>query len=180
MWPVFFRLLAVLAGFILLIAGIGSLLPREFSLEQSIEIAAPIEVVFQRVNDLNRWLEWSPWRSENLGADKIQIGEPSAGSGAKFRWEDPRGPGKLWLSDSEPNRRVEYSLSVAQFQEVRGEFLLDGGDGTTIVTWKCRGKLPGGPFYGYLRGLFGAEMRRQFQASLQRLKDECETNRTSG
>ncbi len=174
MLRVFVRLLAVVALLILLIVGIGSLLPREYSFEQSTQIAAPADVVFSRVNDLHHWLKWSPWRTETLGSDNVQVGEPFAGNGAKLHWEDPRGTGKLWLTESEPTERIAYEMVVAQFRDTRGEFLFADRDGMTEVTWKSRGRLPGGPFYGYLGGMFRAEMERQFQMSLQRLKTDCE------
>jgi hypothetical protein len=171
---VFIRLLALVALFVLLIAGIGSLLPREYSFEQSTLIAAPTDVVFGRVNDLHYWLKWSPWRTETLGSDKVQVGEPFAGTGAKLHWEDPRGPGKLWFTESDPPVRIAYEMVFAQFRDTRGEFLLVDRGEMTEVTWKSRGRLPSGPFYGYLRGLYRSGMERQFQLSLQRLKTECE------
>jgi hypothetical protein len=145
MLRVFIRLLALVALFVLLIAGIGSLLPREYSFEQSTLIAAPTDVVFGRVNDLHYWLKWSPWRTETL-----------------------------WFTESDPPVRIAYEMVFAQFRDTRGEFLLVDRGEMTEVTWKSRGRLPSGPFYGYLRGLYRSGMERQFQLSLQRLKTECE------
>ena len=175
MLRVFIRLLALVAALVLLVVGIGSSLPRGFSLEQSIQISAPADVVFNQVNDLHYWLKWSPWRTELLTADKVQVGEPFAGSGAKLNWEDPRGVGKLWLTESEPPKRITYEMVIAQFRDVQGEFTLDDRDGSTNVTWKCHGKLPGAWFYGFLGGVYRVEMERQFQMSLQRLKIDCES-----
>lgn len=174
MLQVFLRLVAVIVVLILLVAGIGSLLPRDFVFQQSTEISAPVDVVFDRVNDLHHWLSWSPWRTETVGSDNVQVGEPFAGSGAKLHWQDPRGTGKLWFTDSERPERIAFELSIAQFQDVRGEFRFTTVDGKTKVTWRCQGRLPSGPFYGFLGGVFRSEMERQFAVSLQRLKSDCE------
>lgn len=175
MLRVFLRLLLLIGFFVALIAGIGSLLPRKFLIEQKIEVAAPIEVVFGQVNDLHNWQEWSPWRSELLGGELIQIGEPFAGSGAKMSWNDPRGAGKLWLTDSQVPNRIAYEFMAAGFREIRGEFRFTPEETGTRVTWTCRGQLPGGPFYGFFGFMFRGEMERQFQTSLQRLKAASES-----
>ena len=155
MLRVFLRLLALVALLILLIAGIGSMLPREYSIEQQVDIGAPVDAVFAKVNDLHHWLLWSPWRSELLGATAIQVGEPFAGSGAKMRWEDPRGAGKLWLTESEPLDRIAFEFTAAGFREVRGEFRFNEKRNETQVIWTCRGKLPAGPFFGFFGFVHG-------------------------
>ncbi len=175
MLKVFLRLLLLIGFCLAVVAGIGSLLPRQFLIEQQVDIGAPVDAVFAKVNDLHHWLLWSPWRSELLGATAIQVGEPFAGSGAKMRWEDPRGAGKLWLTESERLDRIAFEFTAAGFHEVRGEFRFNEKRNGTQVTWACRGKLPAGPFYGFFGFMFRGEMERQFQASLQRLKVSCES-----
>ena len=175
MLKVFLRLILLICVLLAVVAGIGSLLPRQFSIEQQVDIDAAADVVFAKVNDLHYWMHWSPWRSEVLGGSAIQVGEPFAGSGAKMHWDDPRGEGKLWLTESEPSERIGYEFSAAGFREVRGEFrFVEISDGTQ-VTWTCRGRLPKGPFYGFFGFMFRGEMERQFQGSLQRLKSACES-----
>jgi uncharacterized membrane protein len=174
MRQVLLRLTLVVAAGIGMVLLVGAILPREFAIEQEVDIAAPRPAVFAQVNDLHRWLTWSPWRAEVIGAERIQIGEPASGEGAKMLWEDPRGQGKLWLTQSDPPSTVAYNSNLAQFQGIRGEFRLAEIPSGTRVTWTSQGRLPGGPFYGYFRYFFGAEMERQFQASLHRLKADCE------
>jgi hypothetical protein len=39
------------------------------------------------------------------------------------------------------------------------------------VTWSSKGRLPGGPFYGFFRGIFCEGMRREYDSNLQRLEE---------
>jgi uncharacterized membrane protein len=176
---VFVRLVLLVVALVCVLAILGSLLPRGFTIEQQVDVAAPVDVVFAKVNDLNQWRHWSPWRAEILGAEAIQIGEPFAGSGAKMQWQDPRGTGKLWFTECEANRRIAYEFAFGGFREMRGDFRFARLNEGVQVRWTCRGSLPGGPFYGFFGFLFRGEMERQFQASLQRLKQFCESPATA-
>jgi hypothetical protein len=174
MLKIWFRLLMLVGFFVVLIAAIGSFLPRSFSLRQEIQIAATVEQVFDRVNNLHQWSQWSPWRIETLGAANIQVGDPFSGTGARMRWEDPRGPGELWFQQVDEPRRIDYAFSFARFEDLRGIFSFESTENGTTLVWQCSGRLPPGPFYGYFAGLFRGEMDRQFAESLQRLKALCE------
>lgn len=163
----FFRLILLFAAVIGLFLLVGAMLPRSFDLTETIEIDAPVEAVYAQVADLESWLQWSPWVSQAT-EPTVQVSEASDGRSA-LSWEDPRGAGKLWINDKQPPNSINYQLAVAQFKEVYGSFEF-AGDRPTQVTWRFRGRLPGGPFYGYFQFFFPAEMRRQMQTSLQRLQ----------
>jgi uncharacterized membrane protein len=179
MLRVFLRLLLLIGAVIAVIWLIGSLLPRSFSISQSIRIDAPASEVFSQVNNLHRWLKWSPWSTEILGSDKIHVGEPSQGKGAKMSWDDPRGPGKLWLTESVRPERIGYEFDMGSFQGIRGEFAFVETNGDTKLTWTCAGRLPGGPFYGFFGFMVHGGLKQQFQKSLEKLKALCENDAPS-
>lgn len=74
--------LALLAIFAVIVA----FQPSHYRVERSLPIAAPVPVVFNLVNDFNRWLAWSPWAQLDPQARFSVEGSPS-GPGAVLVWQ---------------------------------------------------------------------------------------------
>ena len=51
----------ILLALVVVVVGIGSFLPKDFTVERSIEISASPEAVFDEVSSLRKWDAWSPW-----------------------------------------------------------------------------------------------------------------------
>ena len=49
-------------------------------------IEAPVELLFEQVNDYKKWQVWGPWM-ENDPNIKMHFQEPTAGEGASYSWE---------------------------------------------------------------------------------------------
>lgn len=170
MWPVYLlRLLALVACLVGLVLLVGTFLPRSFHVEQRATIAAPRAAVYAQLADLRHWLAWSPWSQV---AEDARIVATDGEFADAVHWSDPRGAGKLWVVSRSPAERVEFRLTLAQFQEVGGRIELQG-DNPTEVRWTLVGRFPPGPFYGYFRFFFPAEMRNQMARSLERLRTRC-------
>ena len=116
MKTIFFRLLLVIAAFVGLVFVVGTFLPRNYALESVVEIDAPVDAVFPQINELENWSNWSPW-GEQEGIDVEFKGE-SAGVGSILTWSDPRGDGKLWITESQPNQLVKYRMYSGGFPEM--------------------------------------------------------------
>lgn len=173
-------LVAVIVG---IVAVIGSLLPRSYDFESATVIDAPAATVFEQVNTIKAWQDWSQWSPQQLESLTVEYSGTETGVGAAQKWNDPRGDGKLWITQSVPNQKVAYQLEFAGFPEMTSSIemlpVADGagqgaetrGDGTqTRVVWSSRGTLPGGPFYGFFSPFFATGMKHQYDASLERLK----------
>ena len=174
----FFRLLLLIACVIGFFALIGSLLPRSYDFERSIVINVPAEEIFPLLNSPQRWPEWSrQWGgelAEQLDLD-IQYNGESAGVGAAQTWSDPRGSGKLWITESTPNQLVEFEVLLANFPPMTSQWALHPNSETaTRVTWHSQGSLPSGPFYGYFGGFFSTQMGYEYENSLAKLKSVLE------
>jgi hypothetical protein len=174
----FFRLLLLIACVIGFFALIGSLLPRSYDFERSIVINVPAEEIFPLLNSPQRWPEWSrQWGgelAEQLDLD-IQYNGEAAGVGAAQTWSDPRGSGKLWITESTPNELVEFEVLLANFPPMTSQLELNPNSETaTRVTWHSEGTLPGGPFYGYFGGFFSTQMGYEYENSLTKLKSVLE------
>lgn len=172
MKTIFVRLIAVVLLFIGLVWLIGFLLPRDYSIRSTIDIAAPPERVFPMINELAQWENWSPW-SEQAGLD-VQYSGESSGVGSMQTWSDPRGDGKLWISDSQLNQRVIYKMRSGGFPEMENTIQLKPTDDGTNVTWTSEGKLPSGAFYGYFARLFAPGMQAEYDRGLAKLKSVAE------
>ena len=170
MVKLFLRLFALVAFFVMILMGIGYLLPRNFEIESSIEIAAEPSEVFSMVNSLPNWQHWSNFSEERIGGLKIKYGETKEGEGATQTWTDARGTGKMWITKSEPPNELCYSLNFENFPTMESVIATTSTDKGTSVSWKSSGRLPDGPFYGFFSILFPRQMTHEYDQSLLKLK----------
>ena len=176
-------LVAVLVG---IVAVIGSLLPRSYDFEATATIDAPAASVFEQVNTIKAWQNWSQWSPQQVPGLEVEYSGTEAGVGAAQKWTEPRGDGKLWITESVPDQKVSYQLEFAGFPEMTSSIDLSpvGDDSSedpkTRVEWSSRGSLPGGPFYGFFSPFFATGMKNEYDTSLERLKGLVEARSNSG
>ena len=99
-------LLVVVAGFLLFV----STRPDTYHVERSASVSAPPEVVFDRVNDLHGWADWSPWDKLDPAMKKTFSG-PESGPRRFVRLGRQRQGGRGQHADPEPRpgRRISVS-----------------------------------------------------------------------
>ena len=175
MKSIFLRLISVVFVFIFLIWLAGYLLPRSYSIQSSVDIAAAPDKIFPLVNELPNWRDWSPWGAEGL---EVQYSGEAAGVGSIQTWSDPRGDGKLYITDSQANEKVTYKMRSGGFPEMESSIELSSSDGNTSVTWSSEGELPNGAFYGFFALLFQSGMQAEYDRGLAKLKSVAERNAT--
>ncbi len=176
----YFRLLLLVGAIIGIFAVIGSLIPRSYDFSTQMEMSAPPEAIFPKINSLREWQDWSMQFNPALIDDlEIEYNGEQAGKGAAQSWMDIRGKGKLWITQSEPNSRIEYETKFANFPKMSSQIELQAAEGKTLVKWKSQGKLPGGPFYGYFGSFFSTQMENEYNKSLQKLKSVVESARNN-
>ena len=175
MGKILFRLALLVAAFIGMILLIGSLLPRDFEIDSTIEISAAPAEVFLMINSLPNWQLWSTFNEERVAGLKIEYGPIREGEGAVQKWTDVRGAGKLWITKSVKNEGIEYDLQFHDFPTMRSSIQIsDVGGGNCSVKWTSSGSLPKGPFYGYSALFFSTQMSHQYSQGLERLKQIIE------
>jgi uncharacterized protein YndB with AHSA1/START domain len=141
-----FVLKKILIGFCFIIAaivGLAAIQPADFRTERSASMNAPIETVFEQINDLHKWESWSPWAKLDPQA-KITFSGPPSGPGASYTWagNSDVGAGQMTITRSVPPTLVQMNLEfTAPFAAVNTtEFTLKSDGSQTTVTWAMWGK----------------------------------------
>ena len=120
-----------------------ALQPTHFRIARSTTIAAPPAVVFEQVNDLHKWEEWSPWAKVDPHMKSRYEGTPS-GPGASYAWigNSEVGEGRMTITESRPNDligiKLEFVKPMACTNAVEFTFKPEGS--STHVTWTMTGR----------------------------------------
>jgi len=142
---IWYILLAVVVAVIGIIALIASTKPNEYTIQRQCAIAAPPAKIFPYMDDLHKFMEWSPWAKLDPTM-KLTYGSPASGSGASFSWEGngKAGAGKMTITESRPNDLVRCRLDFYKPWSCTNtqEFTLKAEGSETIVTWSMTGKAP--------------------------------------
>ena len=133
------------AAIIGVIALIASTKPDEFSIHRQRAISEAPAKVFPYMDDLHKFLEWSPWAKLDPNM-KLTSGGPASGSGANFSWQGNGkvGVGKMTITESRPNALVRCQFDFYKPFNCANthEFSLKPEDSQTIVTWTMSGQAP--------------------------------------
>jgi hypothetical protein len=117
--------------------------PADFRVVRSATIPAPAAVVFEQVNNLHKFQDWSPWAKIDPQC-KVTFEGPPAGSGASFAWAGNRqvGEGRMTVIESRPSELVRFRLEFLKpFKATNtAEFDFNSADNQTEVTWSMYGK----------------------------------------
>ena len=123
-------------------------LPSEIHVERSIQIEAPVEVVFPLVDTMKSWEQWDPWTEADPDMERTYEGPP-AGVGAKNTWKSTNrdvGEGWLVISESVTGERVVFDLHIMEGGEDQpgtGTFTFTSTDTGTRVKWEHDAQLEG-------------------------------------
>lgn len=169
------RIVLALLALGLIIAVIGSLLPRDYETSASINIDAPPEKIFPLVNQLRFWSRWTYWNGHDTPGLEVEYSGPESGVGSIQTWTEPRGNGKLWVSESIENQSIVYQSDFTGFPTMNGSIQLESDGDQTIVRWNSNGSLPSGPFYGWFGMAFSNALSGQYNQSLKKLKQIVES-----
>ena len=172
-WIIIF--VAVMLG---LFVAVTAFLPKDYHVERSIEVSAPIALVYSQVVDLEAWQAWNPWNE--LDPDiVIEYGEKKAGEGAWYEWRsEVAGNGKMTITETEVPLKVRYVLSFEGFEDLPSysSMLLQAGDplSPTTVTWTFEGTVGDRFFARWMSVLMDKFVGQNYEKGLQMLKERCE------
>ena len=165
----------ILLAMVVILLGLILMQPAKGHVEKSVVINAPASAIFPHLNNLEKFVAWSPWSKMDPAA-KNTFEEPAAGAGAKMKWDGSEtGKGSQWISESVENERVKTGLKFEGFDgESIAEFTLKREGNGTKVTWTYDG--PDNGFMGKAIWLMmGSMLDTQYQDGLNDLKKLIES-----
>lgn len=116
--------------------------PADFRVTRSATLSAQPAAVFEHVNDLHKWNDWSPWAKLDPAAKNTFEG-PASGVGAVFRWAGNHevGEGSMTITESRPLELIRIKLEfVKPFAATNTtEFVFKPAGDQTEVTWSMSG-----------------------------------------
>jgi uncharacterized protein YndB with AHSA1/START domain len=137
------KILLVLFAIVVLFVIVVALQPSHYSVQRSTTIAAPVDVVFEQVNDFHKFAAWNPW-SELDPKMKETFEGPSAGVGATHSWSgnDQVGEGRHTIVESKPGELIRIKLEfVKPFAGVSMvNFTFKNNGANTDITWQMEGE----------------------------------------
>lgn len=165
------RLLGGLLLVVLLLVGVGFLLPSTFGIRRSTVVNAPADKVYALVANPRHWNRWAVWNLRDP-AMKIDYSGPEAGTGAVWAWQSKsQGDGRMTFTAGEPGKRLAYDLYFPDFGSTStGELRFTAEGSATRVTWVMNGDFGANPLYRWF-GLFSERMMGpDFDGGLANLK----------
>lgn len=136
------RIMLGLAAVLGLFALVVSLQSPEFRIERSITIQASPSAVFEQVNDLHLFQNWSPWAKLDPTMKTVFAG-PEKGEGATYGWvgNDDVGEGKMTIVKSLPPSMVTIKLEFLKPMAATNEtiFSIEPSALGTRVNWLMTG-----------------------------------------
>jgi effector-binding domain-containing protein len=167
------RILFALLIIIILIIGIGFLLPRHVHVERSLMIKAPAELIFEQVNSFRNWNNWSPWHQMDTNMQAVYSG-PEEGSGAKLAYHSDNksvGEGRLTITTSIPYDSIVLDMDFMENGRATSKFTFTKADSGTLVKWMMESDLKNNPISRWF-GLFMDNMvGKDFEEGLAKLNE---------
>jgi len=163
---------AVLVLLVLLV-GVGFVLPSDYEVSRSIVMAAPPQKVHSQVEDLHAWSEWMVWLERDPEME-IAYSGPDKGADARMDWTGKDGVGNLTVMSSDPSKGVWFDCVFDETYELHGAVCYEAeGDGTR-VTFIGRGDLGNNPLYRYFGLMMDSAMGPDYEANLANIKEIVE------
>ena len=170
------NLLIGIVVLIVLAVGVAYLLPRNVIVERDVLVNAPPEAVFEHVNSLQAFSEWSPWGDYDPEMQVVYSG-PETGVGNVMEWTSDHpnvGNGRQEIVEVIENEIVRTSLAFDGMGEAQAWWILTPEDEGTRVTWGLDSDMGNNPvsrWFGLmLDGFVGADYER----GLERLREAVE------
>jgi len=168
------KLLGLVTLLVVLFYAIGFMLPKEYEVERSREIAADREAVFATLVDLATWPAWSYW-SEAADPECAWTfaGEDARGRPTAVHWNGPvNGERSLELVESHAHDRVRLVLTFVDGEtRLRSDcaLRLEELDGGTRVVWTLSGEMAGGAVHRWVGLLMDDAVGGALETSLDGL-----------
>lgn len=141
-------------------------------LDASLDIQAPAQAVFDRMNDLSRFNDWNPFPSMDPSTVSQHEG-PASGPGAVFAYEGERlGKGRMEIASSTAPERIDIAMTFwrgGSASHAKSAFVLVSKGSATEVHWTFDAERGFG-MYVLGKLMFDRMMTKTFSGGLASLK----------
>jgi effector-binding domain-containing protein len=165
----------ILLGIILLLVLIGFLLPRKIHVERAISVKAPAEQIFDQVNILKNWNNWSPWNKLDTSM-KISY-EGKSGKGASYSWQSLNkkvGNGSMTITECKPNEFLAIDMDFGKKGKASSYFRFEAKADSVKLSWGFDDDLGLNPFMRYFGGMMRSMIGKSYEEGLSSLKEISE------
>ncbi|HKL36780.1 MAG TPA: GyrI-like domain-containing protein [Salegentibacter sp.] len=119
----FLLLIVIIAGSIYIATKDG-----DYQVEETKIITAPVEMVYQEVNELKNWENWEPWSAE-ANDMIVDYGAKTSGDSASYSWKsESAGDGEIKTISAKPYSGIEQEIT----------FKTPFGEATSDVYWEFK------------------------------------------
>lgn len=171
----------ILIGFglcILLLTGVGFLMPATLDVSRSVTIHAPISSIFPLIaNFKSGWTMWNTFDDSSPDIVYSYSG-PEAGVGAVQAWKSKKmGDGVMTMTAADPERGVEIELKMGHQFQLRGSLWMQADDvSLTQLTWTDHCQLGHNPFNRLIGPFIKYMIGKSFDSSLANIKKIAESS----
>ncbi|MEP6646269.1 MAG: SRPBCC family protein [Saprospiraceae bacterium] len=148
------------------------LLPKEVTISRSITINAPIDRVFDEINDLRNWEKWSPWKRMDPMME-MTFSNPPVGQGAYYKWvskDKHLSSGTCTLANVTANEDIVTALHSDEWGDSSASFHFAHKGNDIQLTWSMNNKVGVMPWSKYMGAFKKRILQKQFDQGLQGIK----------
>ena len=179
------KILGGIAALIVIVIGLGFVLPDRAEIEREIVINAPQEEVFALISDFGEWEKWSPWANIDPDAEYSFSGD---GVGQKMEWKSDHpevGNGSQEITAMDAPGLLVTHLDFGEMGKADARFtLIPTTEGNTKVVWAFESnmreglpahKQPMSTYMGFFMDGFLGPAYEEGLANLKRVAEAGET-----
>lgn len=172
------KILYILLFFVLAILLTGLFLPKDIRIEADTTIGLSCDMIFDQVNTLRNWENWSPWMGDNQNVT-IEYNEIPAGKGADFRWKSKDlESGSIKITESKTDQEILMHIDFGEEGDAAIIWKFKPEDDKIKVSWIFESK-DMTYFERYFMFLFKKNIQKDLEKGLANLKSVCTDLRLS-
>ena len=108
--------------------------PNDYDVVRSKVIKAPINTVFNNINDYKNWEAWGPWMEDDATI-VVTYNEQTSGVGANYTWTSENGPGKMKTLSLTQNKSIEQQMQFGDYEPTDVYWKFEEVPEGTKVSW---------------------------------------------
>ncbi|MFN8207735.1 MAG: hypothetical protein U0T82_10080 [Bacteroidales bacterium] len=155
---------------VFLIVTIGFLLPRKIHVSRSKVMKADAAILFEQVNTIRNWKNWSPWDKLDTSMRIEYYG--TSGKGAGYSWKSTNskiGNGNVEILNSNQEDTIQVLLSFMPEVPAWSTFAFLQDDRGLVINWTIDFEMNKNPFLRYLGLFMDKWIGRDFEQGLIQL-----------